>query len=132
MRPDGASLVLATFAETKVTRLPGRTPATQKSTVIREFGNKEATHLPSNASQLENLKIHSDKHDMAVRPEPSIPYDPRKACVVLAILMHGVGKVPIPDRGREGALSYAPPPSEPYVRFSRIRLSGQRFYLRED
>jgi len=29
------------------------------------------------------------------------------------------------DRGREGALSCAPPPSEPYVQFSRIRLSSQ-------
>ncbi len=27
MRPDGASLVLVTFAGTKVARLPGRTPA---------------------------------------------------------------------------------------------------------
>jgi hypothetical protein len=25
-----------------------------------------------------------------------------------------------------------PPPSEPYVRISRIRLSGRSFYLRED
>jgi hypothetical protein len=63
-------MVLVTFAETKVARLPGRTPAPQKITMIREFGTKEATHSPNNASQLENLKIHSDKHDMAVRPEP--------------------------------------------------------------
>ncbi len=69
MSSNGASMVLTTFAETKVARLPGRTPATQKSTVIREFGTKLATHSPSNASQLENLKIHSDKHDMALRPE---------------------------------------------------------------
>jgi hypothetical protein len=26
MRPDGAAMVLATFAETKVARLPGRDP----------------------------------------------------------------------------------------------------------
>ena len=29
------------------------------------------------------------------------------------------------DRGRGDRLSSVPPPSEPYVRFSRIRLSGQ-------
>jgi hypothetical protein len=29
------------------------------------------------------------------------------------------------DRGRESRLVSVPPPSEPYVRFSRIRLSGQ-------
>jgi hypothetical protein len=34
-------MVLAPFAETKGARLPGRTPATQKITVIREFGKKE-------------------------------------------------------------------------------------------
>ena len=28
------------------------------------------------------------------------------------------------DRGRDGRLSSAAPPSEPYGRFSRIRLSG--------
>jgi hypothetical protein len=28
------------------------------------------------------------------------------------------------DRGREDRLISVPPPSEPYVRFSRIRLSG--------
>ena len=32
MRPGGASLVLVTFAETKVARLPGRTPATIMNT----------------------------------------------------------------------------------------------------
>ena len=40
-------------------RLPGRTPATQKITVIQEFGKKGATHPPTTTSQLENLKIHS-------------------------------------------------------------------------
>jgi len=38
MRPGGASMVLATFAETKVARLPGRNPATQKTTMIQESG----------------------------------------------------------------------------------------------
>jgi len=50
-------MVLATFAETKVARLPGRHPATPKIMVIRKFGTKGATHSPTNASQLENLKI---------------------------------------------------------------------------
>jgi len=58
MRPDGASRVLATFAGTKVARLPGRTPATQKITVNQEFGKKGAIHSPTNTSQLENIKIH--------------------------------------------------------------------------
>ena len=35
-RPDWASMVLGTFAETKVPRLPGRTPATQKRMMIGE------------------------------------------------------------------------------------------------
>ena len=34
-------------------------------------------------------------------------------------------KLPIPDRGRDGALTCAAPPSEPDVRISRIRLSSQ-------
>ena len=34
------------------------------------------------------------------------------------------------DRGRKGALDCAPPPSEPYGRFSRIRLSGRWFTSR--
>jgi hypothetical protein len=32
-------------------------------------------------------------------------------------------------RGRDNALVCATPPSEPDMRISRIRLSGQRFYL---
>jgi hypothetical protein len=36
------------------------------------------------------------------------------------------------DRGRENRLVSAPPPSEPDVRVSRIRLSSRWFYLRED
>ena len=51
-------MVLATFAETKVARLPGRNPATQKITVIWDFGKKRATHSLTNAPQLKNLKIH--------------------------------------------------------------------------
>lgn len=35
------------------------------------------------------------------------------------------------DRGRDGALGCAAPPSEPYVRVSRIRLSGQRVPRRD-
>jgi len=35
-------MVLATFAGTKVARLPGRTPATQKITVNQEFGKKRS------------------------------------------------------------------------------------------
>ncbi len=34
-------MVLAPFAKTKEARLPGRNPATPKSTVIRKFGKKE-------------------------------------------------------------------------------------------
>jgi hypothetical protein len=33
-------MVLAPFAETKGARLPGRTPATQKIILIREFGKR--------------------------------------------------------------------------------------------
>jgi len=36
MRPDGASLVLGPFAETKGPRLRGRNPATQKTPLIKE------------------------------------------------------------------------------------------------
>src|SRR5260370_5278228 len=36
------------------------------------------------------------------------------------------------DRGRESRLGSAPPPSEPDVRISRIRLSSRWFYLQED
>jgi hypothetical protein len=37
-----------------------------------------------------------------------------------------------PDRGREHRLVSIPPPSEPDVRISRIRLSGWWSYLQED
>jgi hypothetical protein len=37
-----------------------------------------------------------------------------------------------PDRGRDGALVCATPPSEPDVRISRIRLSGRWFLPHED
>jgi hypothetical protein len=41
-------MVLATFAGTKVARLPGRNPATQTITVIREFGkNERFIHQPT-------------------------------------------------------------------------------------
>jgi len=36
------------------------------------------------------------------------------------------------DRGREDRLSSVSPPSEPYWRFSRIRLSSWWSYLEED
>ena len=42
-------MVLAPFAETKVARLPGRNPATEKITMMREFSTKEAPHSPTNA-----------------------------------------------------------------------------------
>jgi hypothetical protein len=45
--------------------------------------------------------------------------DVRKA--LTAPVAHGASH----DRGRDGRLVSAAPPSEPYVRFSRIRLSGQ-------
>jgi hypothetical protein len=63
-------MVLAPFAETKGARLPGRNPATQKITVIREFGKKERLihHLPLLTWKIS--RYISDKHDMAVRPEP--------------------------------------------------------------
>jgi hypothetical protein len=55
-------MVLSPFAETKGPRLPGRNPATQKGTVIREFDTKGATDSSTNASQLKNLKINSEKN----------------------------------------------------------------------
>ena len=51
-------MILATFAETKVARLPGRTPVTQEITVRREFGEKWGPHSPT-LLHLANLKIHS-------------------------------------------------------------------------
>jgi hypothetical protein len=69
-------MVLAPFAETKGARLPGRTPATQKIMVIREFGKKERLiHRPT-LLNWKILRYISDKHDVAVRPEPEILYDP--------------------------------------------------------
>jgi hypothetical protein len=38
----------------------------------------------------------------------------------------------VADRGRKRRLVSTPPPSEPDLRISRIRLSGRWFYLRED
>jgi hypothetical protein len=68
MRPDGALLVLVTFAGTTMValfethqakaRLPGGNPATQKIRVIRASGKKGAIHSPTTTSQRENLKIH--------------------------------------------------------------------------
>ena len=63
-------MVLATFAGTKVARLPGRNPATQKITGIREFSTKGATHSSTNALQRQTSREISDKHEMAVWPEP--------------------------------------------------------------
>src|SRR5215467_11218434 len=40
--------------------------------------------------------------------------------------------LPRGDRGRENRLGSIPPPSEPDVRISRIRLSSRWFYLQED
>jgi hypothetical protein len=62
-------MVLATFAGTKVARLPGRNPATQKLTVIREFGKKERLiHQPTLLSW-KISRLISDEHDIAVRLE---------------------------------------------------------------
>ncbi len=63
-------MVLATFAGTKVARLPGRNPATQTITVIREFGKKERLiHQPALLSW-KISRLISDEHDIAVRLEP--------------------------------------------------------------
>jgi hypothetical protein len=63
-------MVLAPFAETKGARLPGRNPATQKITVIREFGEKERLiHRPT-LFDWQSPRWVPDKHDIAVRPEP--------------------------------------------------------------
>jgi hypothetical protein len=48
---------LGTFAETKVPRLPGRIPATQKRMMRRELAKQGATHSPTNASQEESFNI---------------------------------------------------------------------------
>jgi hypothetical protein len=63
-------MVLATFAGTKVARLPGRNPATQKITGIRDFSIKGATHSSTNAPQRKISREISDKHNLAVWPEP--------------------------------------------------------------
>jgi len=71
MGPDGASMVLATFVETKVARLPGRNPATQKITVKREFGKTRSNSFTdqrfSNGKSQDPFPI---KQDIAVMPEP--------------------------------------------------------------
>ncbi len=59
MKPDGASMVLGPFAETKGPRLPGRNPATQNITLIRELGpHVRCLHLPA-FFLLANPKIDS-------------------------------------------------------------------------
>jgi len=63
-------MVLATFAGTKVARLPGRNPATQTITVIREFGKKERRIPQPTRLNWKNARLISDEHDSAVRPEP--------------------------------------------------------------
>ena len=69
-------MVLATFAGTKVARLPGQNPATQAITLIREFGKKERLiHQPMRLSW--NIsRFISDEHDIDVLLEPLILYDP--------------------------------------------------------
>ena len=48
LRPDGASMVLPTFAKTKVGRLPGRNPAIQNITMTRKLGTQiPCVHLPT-------------------------------------------------------------------------------------
>jgi len=56
MRPDGASLVLATFAETKVARLPGRNPAFP-STKIKPRYIKEIDILNKRNTSIAELKV---------------------------------------------------------------------------
>ena len=63
-------MVLAPFAETKGARLPGRNPATPKITMIRELDKKERLiHRPTRLIW-KISKYISEKHDIAVRPEP--------------------------------------------------------------
>ncbi len=62
-------MVLAPFAETKGARLPGRTPATQKITVIWEFSTTEALIYRPTLLNWTISKYISNKHDAAVWPE---------------------------------------------------------------
>jgi hypothetical protein len=47
MWPTWVKMVLGPFAETKGPRLPGRNPATQKITLIRELGDTRAIRSPA-------------------------------------------------------------------------------------
>jgi hypothetical protein len=53
---------------------------------------------------------------------------------VLRTVMSPLDRLTLPeeDRGRERRLSSVPPPSEPDLRISRIRLSSRWSYLQED
>ena len=69
-RPDGASLVLGPFAETKGPRLPGRYPATPKITLTPELGSQlRVVHLPTGFYWQNPRKI-PDAHCNALRPDP--------------------------------------------------------------
>jgi len=49
-------MVLVTFPERKVTRLPGRDPATQNITWAREWGTRvQSLYLPGESSSLPSL-----------------------------------------------------------------------------
>ena len=63
-------MALATLAETKVARLPGRNPAIQTITGIREFGKKEQLIHQLTRLTWKISRLISDEHDSAVRLEP--------------------------------------------------------------
>ncbi len=63
-------MVLATFAGTKVARLPGRNPATQTITVIQESGKKERLIHQSTLLSWKISRLISDEPDIAGRLEP--------------------------------------------------------------
>jgi hypothetical protein len=83
MRPDGASMVLATFAETKVARPPGRNPATimniKNSSLWIVLDNlvlfaPNQSEVYGNASS--KPRWTPDTHRQAVGPKPYILNDP--------------------------------------------------------
>jgi hypothetical protein len=63
-------MVLAPFAGTKGARLPGRNPAIQKITVIREFAKKDRLFHQPTLLSWKISRLISDEHDSAVRLEP--------------------------------------------------------------
>ena len=59
MRPDGASMVLGPFAETKGPRLPGRNPASQKIILDTGVSGTSAMRSPDSSFLLANPKMDS-------------------------------------------------------------------------